>query len=325
MSLREVIHLVDDTTAGGVMRVLDHIATAPGLSTGARHRVKVIDPRRLHARRLQEDVIVSHLSVNWRNMPMLIALRAANPGKPLVHVEHSYTEGFVALHVTHPRRFNTLLRIAYTLFDRVVAVSQAQGRWLEDRGHVRKDALRVIQSCVDLSAFRNMTEKRQAVPVLGAIGRLDTQKGFDTLIAAVRQSPANIRLHIYGEGVEMQALQSLAAGDPRISFMGFVSDPAQAMAAVDAVAMPSRWEAYGLVAIEALSAGRTLLVNQVDGLADHAAYGAHVVSSSSVSAWSRAIDQWAAATLPRPVESDRRCDGFEQRFADRWNELLTSL
>jgi glycosyltransferase involved in cell wall biosynthesis len=97
---------------------------------------------------------------------------------------------------------------------------------------------------------------------------------------------------------------------------GFVSYPAAAMDAVDAVAMPSRWQAYGLIAIEALSAGRILLINNIDGLADHADNGAHAVSFSGISSWSRAIDPWAAATLPRPVESNRRCNGFEQRFAD---------
>jgi len=51
----------------------------------------------------------------------------------------------------------------------------------------------------------------------GAIGRLDRQKGFDTLIEAFRQTRnPNVALHIYGEGEEGLALRALAEGDPRI-------------------------------------------------------------------------------------------------------------
>lgn len=327
MTRQRVVHLVDDTTAGGVMRVLDHITTSSDLARTADHSLRLVNRHSIALGRIDADVIVSHLSISWRGLPMLLALRAANPRTSLVHVEHSYTESFVAINVAHRGRFATLLRTSYALFDRVVAVSKAQGRWLSKRGYVRADALEVIQSCTDMSAFRAISRTEGPVRIIGAIGRLDRQKGFDTLITAFLQcDDPDLALHIYGEGSEEDALRELADGDPRICFKGFAPDPTAAIAAVDAVAMPSRWEAYGLVAIEALSAGRALLVSDVDGLIDHVPHGAQVVPLPSVSAWSHAISHLNVAAMRRPIAiAVHDSSILEARFANRWETMLASF
>tara|TARA_R110002020_G_scaffold171046_4_gene361010 strand:- start:516 stop:1526 length:1011 start_codon:yes stop_codon:yes gene_type:complete len=323
MPCLRIVHLVDDTTAGGVMRVLDHLMTAPELSRDATHRLEVVDRRAVFLKPIAADLIISHLAVNWRVLPLLLSLRALNPRARLVHVEHSYTEAFVAANVTYTRRFALLLRTAYRVFDGVVAVSHAQGEWLKRSGAVRDFALTVIPSCVDLSAFRAIVPGATPVRVFGAIGRLDRQKGFDTLIQAFRMTDrSDICLYIYGEGAEEPSLRALAGDDARIHFKGFADDPVAAMATVDAVAMPSVWEAYGLVAIEALAAGRRLVVNPVDGLTDHVPYGALTVRNCSVSAWKHAIldlaevrDETDACSLCPSVR-------LEDKFAAHWYDLM---
>ncbi|MFZ5962534.1 glycosyltransferase family 4 protein [Thalassococcus sp. BH17M4-6] len=326
MQRLKVVHLVDDTTAGGVMRVLDHILTAPALSRDADHELRVVDRRAGLADAVRADVIVSHLAISWRLMPMLLSLRARHPRTPLMHVEHSYTQGFLAANVTYRRRFAVLLRSAFGLFNRIIAVSHAQARWLTQSGAVPAKKLTVIQSCVDLSTFRAVPPADGPVKVLGAIGRLDRQKGFDTLIQAFRQvKSADLALHIYGEGAEEARLRHLALGDPRIRFMGFASDPVRAMAAVDAVAMPSVWEAYGLVAIEALAAGRPLLVNAVDGLLDHVALGAVAVRDGAVDDWSGAVATLMAhGNTSGPTRAGHETD-LEEVFATRWQDLLSAI
>jgi D-inositol-3-phosphate glycosyltransferase len=321
MPALRVVHLVDDTTAGGVMRVLDHLMTAPELSRDATHSLEIVDRRAFMTRRIRADLIVSHLAISWRVLPLLLSLHARHPRARLVHVEHSYTEGFVAANVTHRRRFALLLRIAYRVFDRAVAVSHAQGAWLQRSGAVRRSALTVIQSCVDLSAFRAVALPATPVRVFGAIGRLDKQKGFDTLIRAFRMTErSDICLYIYGEGAEEPSLRALAGDDARIHFKGFTDDVVAAMATVDAVAMPSVWEAYGLVAIETLAAGRRLLVNPVDGLLDHVPNGALAVRNGSASEWKQAIlDLVAARSETRSICRSVRP---EDNFAVQWHELM---
>jgi hypothetical protein len=46
--------------------------------------------------------------------------------------------------------------------------------------------------------------------------------------------------------------------------------------------MPSRWETYGLVVIEALSSGRKLICFDIDGLQDHKVLGAEMVTEYSI-------------------------------------------
>lgn len=331
--LPRVLHLVDDTTAGGVMRVLDHLLHAPALAAIARHQLAEVARGRISCRRMKADVIVSHLAISWRALPMLAALRARHPNTPIIHVEHSYTQAFVAENVRHKRRFATLLRLAYRLFDKVVAVSRAQALWLAASGAVAPSRLALIRSCVDLSAFRAVPAVQRPARVIGAIGRLDRQKGFDTLIAAFRRLPQpDLALQIYGEGPEAAPLRRLAGDDRRIRFMGFAADPVAAMAAVDVVAMPSNWEAYGLVAIEALAAGRGLLVNPVDGLTDHLAQGAIGVTDTSVRAWQTALLTQTQNTqtlgpraTPQAPPARSVVDTPERVFAQDWAHLLHSV
>ncbi len=109
--LRNVCHLIDDPKAGGVNRMLEHMRTCPDLVARSRHEIIHVRRGRFTAPSISADVIVSNLVVNWANLPMFTSLRASNPNTPLIHVEHSYCERFVALHVENRDRFESLLRI----------------------------------------------------------------------------------------------------------------------------------------------------------------------------------------------------------------------
>ena len=325
--LPKVLHLIDDTNAGGVMRVLDFLRTDSDLAQTADHEVKSVTRGKIIGTLGPADVIVSHLAISWRSLPSLVALRARHPRIPFVHVEHSYTEGFMAHNVPSIRRFKMLLKLAYSFFDRIVCVSNGQANWMVSSRLVHTDKLSTIQSCVDLTAFRALPAPTGPARVFGAIGRVDDQKGFDTLIKACRQCPdADIALHIIGEGAQEPALKALAGTDSRIVFRGFQSDPVMALVDVDVVLMPSRWEAYGLVAIEALAAGRRLLCHNIDGLSDHARHGGVMMETTNIKELSALIASEANGNSKIEERSIvRTTRQLENRFRDCWQFMLREV
>ncbi|MGH2341545.1 glycosyltransferase [Segnochrobactraceae bacterium EtOH-i3] len=322
-----IIHLLDDATVGGVTRTLDNMLTSDGFARFGVHRLVPVKRGAFQLPAFSADIVVSHLSVCWANLPVLTALRGRFPDALLIHVEHSYSERFVALKVRDPERFAALMRSAYALFDRVVAVSEAQGAWLVRRGFVRPEALAVINPSVDLAAFRAVAERVPGPRLkLGAIGRFDEQKGFDILVDALRLVPdADVELHLYGDGAERADLERRAASDRRVIFHGFTSDVAGAMAASDVILMPSRWEPFGNVAMEAFAAGRALVCSRADGLAGHAAVSGLGVGDGSQFGWAEMIERLPTLDLGASVARGRLyATGAEERYAASWQALCAS-
>lgn len=94
-----------------------------------------------------------------------------------------------------------------------------------------------------------------------AVGRLTEQKGFDVLIRAIhiaRARGCDLNLTIFGEGEDRAALtrlrDSLALSD-HVSLPGRTSTPHQWTAGGGIFVLSSRYEGFGNVLIEALSAG----------------------------------------------------------------------
>jgi len=110
---------------------------------------------------------------------------------------------------------------------------------------------------------------------IATAGRLVPSKGFDILIQAL----ANVRKSLIectiagADGGDLRRLQTITAGLPRhvtVHFPGPLDRQriANLFAASDLVAMPSMTEPFGLVAFEALSAGKRVIATRTGGLAD---------------------------------------------------------
>lgn len=320
MSKLTILHLIDDATAGGVMRMLEHLIANPVFSAGAEHQVKQVRKGALNLGQHKADVIISHLTHSWRSLPALISLRARHPGARLIHIEHSYTRAFTAANVQRTGRFYAMLRLSYALFDKIVAVSNAQADWMQARNLASQAQITVLSPRVDLSDFRALPHPAKTPRIIGAIGRLDTQKGFDILIEAFRHLPdAQAQLYIFGQGAEEARLKELAAGDARIHFKGHASSPSEAMRQVDVVAMPSRWEAFGLVCLEARAAARPILTSAVDGLRDQHGPLVTRVSANDPKNWLRALR--GALNAPAPTAPRTETADADRAWGAAWLAL----
>lgn len=124
------------------------------------------------------------------------------------------------------------------------------------------------------------------------IGRLESEKhpclALDA-VAAARKAGHDIGLTIVGEGSEHAALveraRSAGVAD-RVEFMGWRTDILPFLARAEVLLVPSRYEGYGLVIVEALAAGVPVIATDV-GVAREA--GAIVVSEET---FSQALIDW---------------------------------
>lgn len=133
-------------------------------------------------------------------------------------------------------------------------------------------SIRAEASGADVAAVRASLGIAPGVPVLLAVGRLVEQKGHDVLLAAMSEpalAATGAVLVLVGRGEAQAELErsARAAGlSSRVVFAGIRTDVPALMGACDLFVMPSRWEGFGLVAAEAMAAGRAVVASRISAL-----------------------------------------------------------
>lgn len=139
---------------------------------------------------------------------------------------------------------------------------------------VKRDRLQHIPNAIDTEEFRtNRESSHSAEPlVIGAVGRLSKEKGFDLLITAVAKlvrEGLDLELHIAGEGEESQALadhaSSLGISD-RVKLLGFQSDTVALFDTFDLFCLASLREGLPNVVLEAMSMEVPVLATRCGGM-----------------------------------------------------------
>jgi glycogen(starch) synthase len=118
-------------------------------------------------------------------------------------------------------------------------------------------------------------------PMIVFAGRLVHEKGVQTLIdalALLRDDHPGIRLVVAGTGPYEQRLRGRARSRRvarLVEWAGFVADDelAALLASADVAVVPSHYEPFGIVALEAAACRTPLVVTQTGGLADLIAAG----------------------------------------------------
>ncbi len=159
----------------------------------------------------------------------------------------------------------------------------ACSRYLLDRASVLEPSIfgkaMVIHNGVEPSRFLKRDAHRHARPYVFAYGRHTHKKGFDLLLKAfapVAQRFSEIDLIVAGSGEETEDLRRLRSElglDQRVVFYGR-ANPEEVVRLLNGcrlVAIPSREEPFGIVAVEALMSGRPIVATRVGGLPEVAA------------------------------------------------------
>lgn len=164
------------------------------------------------------------------------------------------------------------------------------------------------------------------LPLVVALGRLAHSKGFDVLIRAIPLlKRRDARCVIAGaDGGEGAALRALATKEcpGRVIFAGRLDreDSSTLLAAASVVAIPSRAEPFGLVALEALQMDRRVVATAVGGLAmTLQTPGAALVPPGDPAALARELDIAITAGAWREDERAAARDVL-RRF--HWKEIV---
>lgn len=151
--------------------------------------------------------------------------------------------------------------------DAHVAVSNATARTVEDDARLPAGSIRTIHNGVDCVAPPS-ARSPSSEPLLGAIGRLDHQKGLDVLLEALVELP-HVSALIVGEGPQRARLLEQARRlrlSRRVTFTGWVPDVLPYLGSIHALVLPSRYEGLPLAVLEAMHAGVPVVASEVGGV-----------------------------------------------------------
>ncbi len=151
------------------------------------------------------------------------------------------------------------------------------GQLLRDRG-VKTEAIEVVNGFAPQDVIDESTLTwRESGPIrILFLGRIDRQnKGLDLLVEAFAQLPGEIHLTLqgadHGDRAALEAQLNALQQTDRITILppDFSRSPGDLAAEHDLFVMPSRFEGFGLSAMEAMLAARPLLITDIAGLAPH--------------------------------------------------------
>jgi len=315
----KILHLLSDRNIGGIKSTTTSL-TNSSLNEQFEFLFLTESEAISSLSEIKPDVIVWHDPCSWRTLWHLLCLGFAT--KLLIH-EHHYSESFEQWKVRSPWRFRLMLRLSYSIANKVIAISLGQRAWMRSYHLARPHHLVMIQQCKHLEQFFDLPVKPIDTPlVLGAYGRFDQQKGFGTLLRAMQQlKNPQVELLIGGYGEQEELLRSLAGNDPRIRFVGSLSDVPSFLAQCDVVIIPSNWEPWGNVCLEAKAAAKAVIVSRVDGLTEQVRDCGILVPPNDPVALTAAIAQ--VYSMPR---SQLQAWGLQGRadVIDVWDDYIAA-
>lgn len=210
--------------------------------------------------------------------------------------------------------------LALRRLDRVVAISDASAAALAARGvpaAVIRNGLAPTPQRADARALLGLEE---GAFVVGGVGRLDPQKGWDVLCdaaALVAGRHARVVFAIVGDGPERAALEARPTGR-HVRLLGYRAAASSLMSAFDVLAVPSRYEGLPLVVIDAMHAGVPVVGTNVGGMGELLAGPDVTVPVEDASALAQALERLIGDDAARRALGDAARERASTLFgADR--------
>ena len=258
---RDFIAVVGDRAAPETRRRLEDAGARVETVRGLQRRPTAGTLRSLLRTIEEAEAEIVHVNVTDQGDSLLSLLATRLARKPSV----------ATLHVVVPGRARwreALSAAALRQPNRVIAVSETVGRYLRAAGADAVVIRNGIPEPKPLPDARQQLGADSDAFVVGGVGRLHHQKGWDVLCHAassIRERVPQADVVVIGEGGERARLNEIpACADVR--FLGYRESASSLIPGFDVLVVPSRYEGFGLVAVEAMLMGVPVVASDTDSL-----------------------------------------------------------
>ena len=235
--------------------------------------------------------------LDWQVLPRL--LRLCRKHKVAIWHAHDYKSNLLGLilrrfwtmrlvttvhgwvhHTIRTPLYYAIDRFCLPRYDRVIAVSDDLRQRCLECG-VQPSHCLLVENAIDTEEFRrnagvtqakNELGLRETSFLIGAVGRLSPEKGFDVLLRAlsdIRQRGTNAAVLLVGEGEQQRALEDLAIHlgcREQLHLTGFQSDVRPWYQAMDVFALSSLREGLPNVILEAMALETPVVASRIAGV-----------------------------------------------------------
>jgi glycosyltransferase involved in cell wall biosynthesis len=168
--------------------------------------------------------------------------------------------------------------------DRFIVVSDVLRNTLITKRHIPTEKVTKIYNGIEIEHYdperidasrnevRHELRLNEKTTIVGAIGRLVWQKGFEYLIRSfpeVLKSCPDAQLLLVGDGslrANLEVLSESLGMKDKIIFAGFRSDIKEVLAGMDILVIPSLLEGFPVVTLEAMAMAKPIVATDIDGL-----------------------------------------------------------
>ncbi|MBL4918472.1 glycosyltransferase [Szabonella alba] len=271
--------------------------------TGGRLRHLIYLAEAAHVARRCRDLGITHLHAHFGTNSTTVAMLAHALGGPRYSFTTHGPEEFDAPHAHSlgEKLRHAAFAVAISSFGRSQLCRQAAfADW---------PRIHVVHCGIEPARFATPAPLPPGGPHLVAIGRLAEQKGFPLLIAAMAEAARDLpglRLTILGDGPLRRELETAIAAQGLqavVHLAGWADEKGvrAALAAAQALILPSFAEGLPVVVMEAMAAGRPVIATAIAGLPELVREGREgwLVPAGDAGALARAIRDLAATPPER--------------------------
>ena len=270
----------------------------PDYALGFRNALDLPTAYRLRriVRRERFDVVHAHVA---RDYSIVAAALYGLPGPRLV-----FTRQLIFPIRRHP------------FYSRVDGWIVTTGQILESIRHLAPRAATIVPNWVAASELPYQDRPLRQPVTLGLLGQVSPHKGHDDAIEAMRRLDGGFRLFVAGRGRPdyESSLRTKARGLP-VEFVGWVR-PAEFLPRIDILILPSWEEPFGIVVLEAMAAGVSVIATEAGGPPEILDYGRAGVLTPprDPAALARAVRRLAEDSALRRTLRERALERIRTRY-----------